>query len=76
MPWPELRGRPALLSRSNAFVATATEKLLVYALGRPVHYYDMPQVRAISRAAAANDYRFSTLLAGVIESDPFQKRIK
>ena len=41
--------RQALLSRSDAFVTTATEKLMTYALGRPVHYYDMPDVRAIAR---------------------------
>ena len=47
-----------------------------YALGRPVHYYDMPTVRGIVRRAAANDNRFSSLVLGIIESDAFQKRIK
>jgi hypothetical protein len=68
--------RQALLSRSGAFMTTATEKLLIYALGRPIHYYDMPQVRAIARQAAGEDNRFSALLAGIVESDPFQKRVK
>ena len=68
--------RRALLSRSDAFMATATEKLMIYALGRPVHYYDMPNVRAIVRRAAADNNRFSALLLGIVESDPFQKRIK
>jgi cytochrome c551/c552 len=68
--------RRALLSRSGAFVTTATEKLLIYALGRPVNYHDMPTVRAIVRRAAANDNRFSSLMLGVIESAPFQMRRK
>jgi hypothetical protein len=68
--------RQALLSRSEAFVTTATEKMLIYALGRPVHHYDMPTVRAIVRRAARDDYRFSALLTGIVESDAFQKRVK
>jgi uncharacterized protein DUF1588/uncharacterized protein DUF1585 len=68
--------RQAVLSRSDAFMTTATEKLMTYALGRPVHDYDMPTVRAIVRRAAANDNRFSSLIMGIIESDSFQKRVK
>ncbi|HEY1305338.1 MAG TPA: DUF1592 domain-containing protein [Vicinamibacterales bacterium] len=68
--------RQALLGRSDAFMTTATEKLMTYALGRPVHAQDMPTVRAIVRRAAANNNRFSSLVAGIIESDAFQKRIK
>jgi Protein of unknown function (DUF1592)/Protein of unknown function (DUF1588)/Protein of unknown function (DUF1585)/Protein of unknown function (DUF1595) len=68
--------RRALLSRSDAFVTTATEKLLTYALGRPLEYYDMPTVRSIVRRAAQNDYRFSSLVLGVLESAPFQMRMK
>jgi mono/diheme cytochrome c family protein len=68
--------RRAVLSRSDAFMTTATEKLMTYALGRPVHHYDMPTVRAIVRRAAANDNRFSSLVMGIIESDSFQKRVK
>jgi hypothetical protein len=68
--------RRALLSRSEAFVTTATEKLMIYALGRPMHYTDMPTVRSIVRRAAANDSRFSSLMLGVIESAPFQMRRK
>ena len=49
---------------------------LTYALGRPVEYYDMPTVRAIVRRAAQNDYRFSSLVLGVIESAPFQMKMK
>ncbi|HLF13189.1 MAG TPA: DUF1592 domain-containing protein [Gammaproteobacteria bacterium] len=65
--------RDALLS-SDQFVATLTEKLLTYALGRGVEYYDMPAVRAIVREAAANDYRFSAFIVGVVQSPPFQMR--
>jgi hypothetical protein len=54
----------------------ATEKLFTYALGRPVHSYDMPTVRAIVRRAAENENRFSSLVTGIIESDAFQKRVK
>ena len=68
--------RNAVLSRSESFMTIATEKLFVYALGRPVHYYDMPMVRAVVRRAATNGNRFSALLLGVVESDAFQKRVK
>jgi hypothetical protein len=68
--------RQALLTRSNAFVTTATAKLLTYALGRPVRYDDMPTVRAIVRRAAGSDYHFSSLVLGVVESAPFQKTLR
>ena len=66
--------RKALLDRRDAFAATATEKLLTYALGRRVEYFDMPAVRAIVRDAARNDYRFSALVAGIVKSVPFQMK--
>jgi hypothetical protein len=66
--------RKALLTRSDAFVTTATEKLLTYALGRPIEYFDMPTVRSIVRRASQNDYRFSSLVLGVLESAPFQMK--
>jgi mono/diheme cytochrome c family protein len=68
--------RQAVLSRSDTFMTTATEKLMTYALGRPVHNYDMPTVRAIVRRAGNNNNRFSSLVMGIIESDSFQKRVK
>ena len=68
--------RQAVLGRSEAFVTTATEKLFVYALGRPVHYYDMPLVRTVVRRAAKEGNRFSAFLLGIVESDAFQKRVK
>ncbi len=68
--------RNALLSRREMFVSTATQKLLTYAIGRTVQYYDMPAVRSIVRKAAENDYKFSSLVLGVVESDEFQKKMK
>ena len=68
--------RQALLSRPEVFVGTMTEKMLTYALGRGIDYRDMPTVRAIVREAAANDYRFSSLVLGIAKSVPFQMRMK
>jgi hypothetical protein len=68
--------RNALLSRPDLFAGAMTEKLLVYALGRGLDHPDMPVVRAILRAAAANDYQFSALILGVVNSVPFQMRVK
>jgi hypothetical protein len=65
--------RQALLS-SDRFVATLTEKMLTYALGRGVEYYDLPAVRAVVRDAARDDYRFTSLIRAIIESAPFQMR--
>ena len=63
-----------LLDRPDDFVGTVTEKLLTYALGRGVEYYDMPTVRSIVRAAKEDDYRWSSVILGVVESAPFQMR--
>jgi hypothetical protein len=66
--------KKALLDRPDAFATTVTEKLLTYALGRGLDYYDAPTVRSITREARSKDYRFSSLIAGVIKSAPFQMR--
>ena len=66
--------RAALLAKADVFVSTLTEKLLIYALGRGVEHYDMPAVREIVRRAAEDDYRFSSLVEGVVMSVPFQMR--
>jgi hypothetical protein len=66
--------RKALLSRPDAFLQTLTEKLLMYGVGRTAHYYDMPAVRAIARDAARDDYRFSSLVIGIVKSPAFQMR--
>jgi hypothetical protein len=68
--------RLALLSRSGVFVQTMTEKLLTYGTGRALKYYDMPVVRSIDRDAARNDNKFSSLIVGIVKSDPFQMRVK
>jgi hypothetical protein len=68
--------RRALLARPEVFVRTMTEKLLTYALGRGLDYHDMPAVRAIVRQAATNDYRFSSIVSGIVTSPPFQMRTK
>ncbi|MEE8129723.1 MAG: DUF1585 domain-containing protein, partial [Vicinamibacterales bacterium] len=66
--------KQAILSRSDQFVRTLTEKLLTYGLGRAMEYYDAPAVRAIEREAASDDYRFSSLILGIVKSTPFQMR--
>ena len=66
--------RQALVKRSDVFVSTLTEKLLTYALGRGLEYYDMPAVRGIVREAAAGEYRFSSLVRGIVRSVPFRER--
>ncbi|MET0291706.1 MAG: DUF1592 domain-containing protein, partial [Steroidobacteraceae bacterium] len=63
--------RKVLLERPDQFVQTLTEKLMTYALGRLVEYEDMPRVRAIVRDAREHDYRFSSLVMGVVRSDAF-----
>jgi hypothetical protein len=67
--------RQAILSQPERFVRTATEKLMTYALGRALTAADMPTARGIVRAAAAQDYRFSSLVLGVVTSEPFRKRV-
>jgi len=65
----------ALLSRPELFVGTFAEKLLTYGLGRGVEYYDAPTIRAIVRAARAQDFRVSSLVLGIVKSAPFQMRM-
>ena len=68
--------RQALLGRPNVVVGTVTEKMMTYALGRGVEYGDMPAVRSIVRDAAKQDYRFSSIIFGIINSVPFQMKAK
>jgi hypothetical protein len=68
--------RKELMRYSPQFVQTLTERLLTYALGRGVEYYDMPAVRKIVRGAAANESRFSSLVLGIVNSEPFQMNQK
>jgi cytochrome c551/c552 len=68
--------REALLSRSDVFVRTMTQKLMIYAVGRPLQYTDMPAVRAITAEASRDRYRFSALITGIVKSPQFQMRMK
>ena len=63
-----------LLERPDDLVGTITEKLMRFALGRSLEYYDMPEVRAVVRAASVENYRWSSIILGVVESTPFQMR--
>ncbi|MDR2215451.1 MAG: DUF1592 domain-containing protein [Nevskiaceae bacterium] len=64
-----------LLQTPDQFVHAITEKLMVYALSRPVRYQDMPTLRAIVRSAAQDNYRFEALVRGIVTSDAFGKRL-
>ena len=66
--------RAALLEYEDSFVRTLTEKLLTYALGRGIEYYDQPSVRQIVAAAARDDHRWSSIILQVVQSMPFQMR--
>jgi hypothetical protein len=66
--------RDALLRHPGQFAGTLAERLLTYALGRGVEFHDAPAVRAIAREAAGSDYRFASLVVGVVKSMPFQMR--
>jgi hypothetical protein len=66
--------RKTLLKRENEIATTFTEKLLTYALGRGLQFYDMPAVRQITRVAATDDDRVLTIVLGIVKSAPFQLR--
>jgi hypothetical protein len=66
--------RQILLRRHDQFIHVVAEKLLTYALGRGVEHYDMPAVRKIARDAAPSNYRWSSLVLGIVNSTPFQMR--
>jgi hypothetical protein len=66
--------REALLGHRAEFAATVTERLLTYALGRGTEYYDAPAIRRILRESAPSDYRWSSLILGIVRSLPFQRK--
>jgi mono/diheme cytochrome c family protein len=66
--------RKVLLSHPELFITNLTERLFTYALGRGVEYYDEPTIRKIIRGAAQNDYRWSSLILGIVNSQPFRMR--
>jgi hypothetical protein len=69
-----LEFQDSLLRHSDRFVETVTSKLLTYALGRSLEYYDQPEIRKIVKKAAENNYTWSSVLLGIVESTPFQYR--
>ena len=66
--------KAALLSHPEEFVLTIAERLLMYATGRNVQYFDQPALRAIARESARSNYTFASLILGVVRSAPFQMR--
>ena len=64
----------AILKRPELFITTLSEKLLIFAIGRGVAYYDAPAMRKIVRDSSAQDYRFSSIVMGVVNSTPFRMR--
>lgn len=68
--------RQWVMSRSDQFVRVVTEKLLTYGLGRGVEYQDMPMLRSIVHDAASNNYKFSSLVLGIVKSPAFQMNMK
>lgn len=64
--------REALMRYSPEFVRVLTEKFFIYAMGRGTEYYDMPLIRSIVNESKANDYRFSSIILGIVRSDAFQ----
>jgi hypothetical protein len=68
--------RETLVQYSDQFVQTFTEKLVIYALGRELDYHDMPAVRSIAREAARKEYRFSSIVLGIVNSDLFLRNMR
>jgi hypothetical protein len=66
--------RAQLVARPEVFARTVTERLLMYAVNRQLEYFDMPQVRAIVRAAAKDNYKLSSIVLGIVNSDAFRKQ--
>ena len=68
--------RAALAADPRVFAGTVVEKLMIYALGRGLQAFDMPVVRGILREAESDDYRFESIVLGIVESPPFRMRVK
>ena len=68
--------RDAIFGGRDLFVRALTEKLMMYAVGRELEFYDMPQVRAVVRGAAAHDYRLSSIVSGIVSSDAFRMQAR
>jgi len=68
--------RAQLTARPEMFVNAVTERLMMYAINRKLEYFDMPQVRAIVRAAGKDNYKLSSIVLGIVNSDAFRKQEK
>jgi hypothetical protein len=66
--------REQLASRPAVFATALTERLMMYALNRELEYFDMPQVRAVVRAAAKDNYKFSAIVLGIVNTDAFRRQ--
>jgi hypothetical protein len=66
--------RAQLVERPATFAEAFTEKLMMYALNRQLEYFDMPQVRAVVRGAAKDNYKFSSIVLGIVNTDAFRKQ--
>jgi hypothetical protein len=66
--------RAQLVARPEVFAQTVTERLLMYAVNRQLEYFDMPQVRAVVRAAAKDNYKFSSIILGIVNTEAFRKQ--
>jgi len=66
--------RTQLVERPATFVNAVTERLMMYALNRKLEYFDMPQVRSIVRTAAKENYKLSSIVLGIVNSDSFRKQ--
>ena len=66
--------RQALAAQPEVFVGVMTEKMLTYAVGRGIEYYDMPAVRKVVQDARNKDFRFSSIVLGIVRSTPFQMK--
>jgi hypothetical protein len=68
--------RQALFNGRDLFVRAFSEKLMMYALGRELRAYDMPQIRTVVRRAAPQDYRLSAIVSGIVTSDAFRMQAR
>jgi hypothetical protein len=66
--------RDVLISRQQQFVGTVAERLMSYALGRGIEYYDRPALRRLVRETAVDGFRWSSVIMGIVSSTPFQMR--
>src|SRR5690606_21308834 len=68
--------RDALMARKEMFVETFIEKMMTYALGRRVEYFDMPAIRQVAAAASKDDFKMSAIVQGIVDTAAFRMRTK